>query len=51
MSSSYHMEQKISKQVVPITYTLEKRFVAAATCERVQENVAYFGLCKSSLHF
>ena len=32
MPPSYHKEQKhSSKQVVPITYTLEKRVFAAAT--------------------
>ena len=31
MSPSYHKEKKSSEQVVPITYTLEKRLFAAAT--------------------
>ena len=32
MPSSYHIEQKhLSKQVVPITYTLEKKVFAAVT--------------------
>ena len=30
---SYYIEQKTLKQVIPITYTLEKRFVAAVAFE------------------
>ena len=38
MSSSYHMNEKhLSKQVVPITYALEKRFLALAILLKVCE--------------
>ena len=33
MSSSYHMKKKLSNQVVPISYTLEKMFFGVATLE------------------
>ena len=37
MSSSYHIDQKqLSKQVVIITYTLEKKFFAVATFEELR---------------
>ena len=53
-------KNNLSKQIVPITYTLEKRFFAVAillkVCEsslsdRVKELVVYFGLHESSMDF
>ena len=45
-----------SKKVLPITYTLEKRFFAVATLEALcllsrqsKKLAVYFGLCESSL--
>ena len=61
MSFSYHMEWKhSSKQAVPIIYTLEKKFFAAAAFEGLwvvsfqtewKKIAVYFGLYESSLHF
>ena len=46
----------LSKQAMLITYTVEKRFFAAAIASRffldkIKKHLVYFGLCESSLHF
>ena len=56
---SHRMKKKLSEQVVPITYTQEESFFAAATfvvlgcffSDRLRKFVAYVGLYESSLHF